>query len=818
MDRVLLAIVHERLDATGASGDWPYLVLAACEGPGALGQVLGGGRAAADTQRRLSDIVDQPVEAPGAYLKSITIEGFRGIGPRQTLELVPGPGLTVIAGRNGSGKSSFAEGLEILLTGSNWRWVHRSKVWQQGWRNLHHADRVEVAAEFAVEGEPGSTRLSRTWPASAELTESREEVVLPSGIRTTSEAIGWAASAETYRPLLSYNELGAMFEGRPTEFHDALAAILGLADLDAAGRLLRDERIARDRALDAAKTSLAELLPRLIESGDERAQKVVAALRGRTWDLLAAESVLDGQASAGQDGKELALLRDLAGLIAPDEDVVLEATERARDAIASLSAVAATPAGDARRLAGLLRDALVYHAAHGDGDCPVCGQRAALNVKWRSTAETEVRRLADLATDAEEAEKAGREAMHQLALVLSSPPAALDRAGRVGIDAEPARAAWARYADAPRGDLAALADHLDETVGPLRQAVDELRRMAAAELARREDVWRPIARDLAAWLPIANPAVDGARPTVDLKRAETWLKSTSSEIRAQRFGPVAQSAKRHWELLRTASSVELDRVVLEGTGPMRRVTVDVTVDGIEGAALGVMSQGELHAMALSLFLPRATLPESPFRFVVIDDPVQSMDPSRVDGLASVLDEVARSRQVVVFSHDDRLRESLRRLGIDARVIELTRHEGSIVELRPALDPVARNLDDADAIARTPELPVLVARQVVPGFCRAAIEATCIEVIRRRRIGAGEPHAGVEQLLEVNPSLNARMALALWNDPGRGGEVAGRVRSWGEGAADAWGISNRGAHAGYGGDLVELVRSTRMLCRRIRDVH
>jgi wobble nucleotide-excising tRNase len=51
----------------------------------------------------------------------------------------------------------------------------------------------------------------------------------------------------------------------------------------------------------------------------------------------------------------------------------------------------------------------------------------------------------------------------------------------------------------------------------------------------------------------------------------------------------------------------------------------VTVDGVEGAALGVMSQGELHAMALSLFLPRATLPESPFRFVVIDDPVQSMD-------------------------------------------------------------------------------------------------------------------------------------------------------------------------------------------------
>lgn len=817
MDRVLLAIVHERLDATKASGDWPYLVLAACEGPGALGQVLGGGRAAADAQRRLTDIVHEPVEAPGAYLKSIVVEGFRGIGPRQTLELLPGPGLTLIAGRNGSGKSSFAEGLEILLTGSNWRWVHRSKVWQQGWRNLHHADHVEVAAEFAVEGEPGGTRLSRTWSNGAELTDSRESVLLPAGTRTTIEDIGWAAAAETYRPLLSYNELGAMFEGRPTEFHDALAAILGLGDLDAAGHLLRDERIARERALDAAKTSLAGLLPRLAQSEDERARTVAAALRGRSWDLASVDTVLGGQAQSGADAQDLALLRELAGLGAPDEDTVLEATEQAREAIASLAAVAGTPPGDARRLSGLLRDALQYHAAHGDGDCPVCGRRAALSEAWRSTAETEVNRLAALATEAEDADKAGREAMHRLALVLSSAPSVLDRADRVGIDADAARTAWARYADAPRGDLPALANHLDETVGPLRQAVDALRQVAAAELARREDVWRPLARDLAAWAASAHQAVNGGKPIVDLKKAETWLKSTSSEIRAQRFGPIAQSAKGLWELLRNASSVELERVVLEGTGPMRRVTVDVTVDGIEGAALGVMSQGELHAMALSLFLPRATLPESPFRFVVIDDPVQSMDPSRVDGLARVLDEVARSRQLVVFTHDDRLRESVRRLGIDARVIELTRHEGSIVELRPALDPVARNLDDADAIARTPELPALVARQVVPGFCRAAIESACIEAIRRRRIGAGVAHADVEQLLEANPSLNVRMALALWDDPGRGGEVAARVRAWGEGVADAWGISNRGAHAGYGGDLAELVRNARILCRRVREV-
>ena len=36
-------------------------------------------------------------------------------------EVEPGPGLTLVVGRNGSGKSSFAEGIEVALTGHNER-------------------------------------------------------------------------------------------------------------------------------------------------------------------------------------------------------------------------------------------------------------------------------------------------------------------------------------------------------------------------------------------------------------------------------------------------------------------------------------------------------------------------------------------------------------------------------------------------------------------------------------------------------------------------------------------------------------------------
>ncbi|HZJ51269.1 MAG TPA: AAA family ATPase, partial [Actinomycetota bacterium] len=229
-----------------------------------------------------------------------------------------------------------------------------------------------------------------------------------------------------------------------------------------------------------------------------------------------------------------------------------------------------------------------------------------------------------------------------------------------------------------------------------------------------------------------------------LKAAEEWLKKTGDSIRDQRFEPIGNQAIELWEHLRQQSNVQLGKIELAGAKTRRRVTLDVTVDGVAGAALGVMSQGELHALALSLFLPRATLEESPFRFVVVDDPVQSMDPARVDGLARAFEEVAQERQVIVFTHDDRLPEAVRRLGIEATTV--TRRPASVVELRLTSHPVIAYLSDARALVADSQLPEDVRRRVVPGFCRSALEAVFTDKVRGRRLAAGAEHAAVEDQL------------------------------------------------------------------------
>ena len=114
MDDVLLGIVLQRLKESPLEEQATNLLLAAFESEESLSAQLGGQAAERPSGDRAVTALPEPA---GAYLRLLTVSGFRGIGKPAPLSLQPGPGLTVVVGRNGSGKSSFAEALEVLLTG-----------------------------------------------------------------------------------------------------------------------------------------------------------------------------------------------------------------------------------------------------------------------------------------------------------------------------------------------------------------------------------------------------------------------------------------------------------------------------------------------------------------------------------------------------------------------------------------------------------------------------------------------------------------------------------------------------------------------------
>lgn len=809
--------VLRRLTAIRGSDDVALLVLAAVEGDAALASYLAGSGAPVRPAPAAAPDAGPAVEPPGAFVGAITVGGFRGVGPACTLPLHPGPGLTLVVGRNGSGKSSFAEGLELLLTGDNMRWKGRSKAWGLGWRNLHAGEATSIAVDMLVEG-TGPIGVSRAWPAGVDVSAGAPVVKVKGKRESPLAAMGWTQHLTTFRPFLSYNELGSMLDDGPSKLYDALSPVLGLDEFVVMQERLATTRKALDDLVKAAKggaTAMQLEADRIgTASGEARAVQLSALLKAKTWDVPKLQALAQGGADTTQ--QVLETLRRLSMLRPPEVEAVQSAVSRLRAAVSALDGLRGTDAARSLARARLLEQAIAFHASHASGaTCPVCGTADGLSGDWLESSRREVASLKAEAQAAQNAESAVETCVREARGLMREHgvlPGA--QAGEVsGLQAlRDAEARW--LAGRSLQEPEALATHLETHVLELAEATTTVAANATQELARREDVWRPLGERLAQWVPQAAISAK-AKPRVDeLKAAETWWKDATEAIRDERFAPIAERAIAIWQQLRLQSNVDLGGVELEGTSTKRRVALKVTVDGAPADALGVMSQGELHSLALSLFLPRATLPDSPFRFICVDDPVQSMDPARVEGLARVLHDTAKTRQVIVFSHDDRLPEAVRRLGRPARILRVTRRANSVVEVQEARDPVSGHLDDARAVLKTDDLRADVKARVIPGFCRMAVEAACVTALRERRLRAGERHEALDDLLAEHTKLYPLMALALFDDAARTNDVMSRLNKLGGWAGTAFKACNAGAHEAFDGDVEAMVADCERLAKAV----
>jgi hypothetical protein len=96
-----------------------------------------------------------------------------------------------------------------------------------------------------------------------------------------------------------------------------------------------------------------------------------------------------------------------------------------------------------------------------------------------------------------------------------------------------------------------------------------------------------------------------------------------------------------------------------------------------------------------------------------------------------------------------------------------------------------------------------------------VEAACVEAVRRRRIGRGEDHSAVEELLAPLKTRKL-VALALFDDPERTADIPSRLSRYGPWAAPALKAVNEGAHGGYTGDLKQLIRDAGDLASWLRE--
>lgn len=758
--------VDAQLEGSDLPDEVALLVLAALEGDDELDGFLDDGVAVARPERPTDS---DDVEANGVVLTSITVEGFRGIGAACELPITPKPGLTIVAGRNGSGKSSFSEALELVLTGGTYRWANKSAEWREQWRNLHHPS-AAVSVGLVEEG-VGPITVTSTWADDETSVAARTVKAQVAGQPQVVglEHLGWQRALEQFRPILSYDELGGMLEGKQSELYDALASILGVEQLVDAVKRLKARSDVRKGPGAAATGRRKDLLRQAAASADERAVAAANLLRKTDPDTTKLRALATGGQQA--DLRVISILRTLSTLSSPDETAVATAVQRLRTAKNELANAGAQVSQRNRDRLKLLEQGLFLHANHGDQTCPVC-RSGNLDSTWAETSqalvELEKKQFADVET-AHQTFELAFDAVHRL---LQPPPAQLSSAPLTSLQGAVAgaRKAWDSWTgidirkDAAGAD--SLATHVETQLPPLATAVAFLRDSAAAEASALDDEWQPLASAIAGWCDEWE-AWKKVEPSVKhLIDAEKWLKDNDLRLKNERLEPIQTQARRAWQKLKQESNVELGALELTGTNTRRRVRISGAIDGKEVDSFAVFSQGELHALTLSLFLPRATLAQSPFRFVVLDDPVQAMDPAKVDGLVDLLGELAKTRQVIVFSHDDRLPAALRRSPHDATILEVSRATDSVVNISPSQDPTIRYLKDAHGLIKEWQHDRLAEddlRRTLPGLYRFAIESAAKDRYFATRLAAGASIHELESIWSATHNTRKRVLLAIFGD-------------------------------------------------------
>jgi len=231
-----------------------------------------------------------------------------------TLQFDPGPGLTLVPDRNGSGKSSFVEAAKFVLTGDNLRWGGRPAAWKEGWRNLHAAHATRIAIDLAMSGSSEVTTVSCSWQPDDGLNGGKWTVRHGEKVQRF-DADGWQEPLRTYRLFLSYSELGNRFDGTPSELHDALHQLLGLGALTP--RRSASAPSARGTPpTPRRREARRELRTDLEAVDDERATSAAARLK-HTTPTRPLAAVAEIALGADDHTSDVAALRRLARLELP---------------------------------------------------------------------------------------------------------------------------------------------------------------------------------------------------------------------------------------------------------------------------------------------------------------------------------------------------------------------------------------------------------------------------------------------------------------------------------------------------------------------
>lgn len=665
--------------------------------------------------------------ARSIWLNKLEVSGFRGAGsgvatssepfPPLSISLPSRPDLVVITGRNGAGKSSLVDGLEWCFTGAVARISDLPRSFKDAQKNRHVPTDEAVTVSLTVDGVESIVTRS----------------AMSAGRNPAIEAL-----FALHRPILTPVELRRV-QGKPIDLYAAFASGLGLDELsDAVDALMSaQEQRRRDASRHDARREACALGLETRASTDalgDALREIASAIRVAD-DAAPALARIDQLVADGPPSVET-IRRPLAW---PSPEAIGQLRAKLQDTlIATRSATNAVldAGGD---LVDVLRPALIWSESRDlPTACPVCGE-GTLDHVWRESKSAEIERFSALVEARRQAAQQSVSAEQAVRNLVPGNIASVAE-GMTGLpDTMDAVLLFGKECSSL--DSTAILDRL-AGLGPQVLAWNQ---SLEALLSSAAKLRHGLVADASSWLHGLNEANRKRAEADQVEITADSLKAALTSEIASVFGPLEDLTQALWAMLAPDSGIDLTSVEIK-PGKQKRVEPTLRLAAPRNGGkrpsqkgLGFLSGGQLQVIALCLFLARATRASSPFRFIVIDDPVQSLDELRIENFVRVLAGIAEgnlqvdptdpataitfpARQVVVMTHDDRVRKCIHRLGITAALKSIERTSTSIVTITADADPVDRKLEEARLIVDS-GAPKWIKLRSVAALCRSAVEAT-----------------------------------------------------------------------------------------------
>lgn len=747
-------------------------------------------------------------------LENVSIHDYRGVLNDAPLELSfdPTPGITVLHGLNGAGKSSISDAVEIGLSGKFLPVSSGAGGKAQLWDPIHLA-RGALRAVIRVTLSSGDERLILTTKLDSSGAIESHEAELDSGGSTTEVSLdsAWHDALHSHQPVFAY----ASLERRVQLSKDLANYFEGLLALGGSFTALEETIASRGKvssqAFDRWRAARKLAMSALERVDDERVTDVAL-------DPLkpVREPSIDDELDEWLEDE--GLLEDGALARSLPSDCGTQLSDAASRVEGSIKELGNASASSVQQLSGALEHLLKEATAHSVDrkSCPVCATQKS---DWFQTLEKTVEQSEELSALRKrvgvDTKKLAAVCGELLAEVISvgglrgddGPVQATCAKGKALIDAF----ALARETETDTqysvlGATLELAEWLcsDEAKSLIDEAVKRADRNRQWRIARAQAVESFIA----VWRADAASAAQSVRWNNASKR----VTSLRDGLRKKRSFSLASKAGKRIEYLLSDADLRLKDIGVSST----KASMELVDQQDNAVDLGMLSAGQRNAVLLAPLL--ASVDAGPFGFLILDDPVHAFDELRIDRLAEMLSKLAETRRVVVLTHDDRLKEHLaaRSIHCDTRLVDRENSTGAvgISDSTHFWSDLLADAGEINDLAIVETGSTLSVSDSMRRLCRLAIDnAIRVFTLRNAALSGRDTAADLKQLDSAYTTEDRlKAAESFWQGPGVVNPVSAALKKC-EPHLEAWNQSIHGNPPKSAASRVE-IKTAREVCKKL----